>query len=388
MDEFTDIRPYKDSEVAAVVARLLDDPELLTAICKLKFKGLTNWLGWPLRLLVRAALRREVGGINDVRGLQSLIERYMTRMIEETTTGFTESGREQLNPAQTYLFMSNHRDIALDPAFTNYALFNNGFDTVRIAIGDNLLTKPWVSDLMRLNKSFIVQRSARGPRQILKAYRTLSAYIAHSLATERSSIWIAQREGRAKNGIDKTEPAIIKMLTMNQDKQSETFAEYIERLHIVPVSISYELDPCDELKAQELQQRAGRGSYEKAEHEDVASIATGIAGNKGHVHVAFGTPVGAGFETPEAVAREVDRQVINNYALHGTNRYAYKALHHVEAPTGEIVAAAATCSEADFLARIQAMPAPCRPYALGIYANAVTSKLQLEDVADAHSLAG
>jgi hypothetical protein len=305
-------------------------------------------------------------------------------MIEDSTAGFTVSGLEYLDPDKAYLFMSNHRDIALDPAFTSYALFNNGFDTARIAIGDNLLTTPYVSDLMRLNKSFIVKRSARGPREILKGYRTLSAYIRHSLQVESVSIWIAQREGRAKDGCDRTEPAIIKMLAISRDKQSESFADYIRGLNIVPVSISYELDPCDTLKATELHMLAEQGSYEKAEFEDVASIATGIAGDKGQVHVAFGQPLVGSYDNPDAVAAEVDRQIISNYALHATNLHAYRALHGDDAilPASE-TAINGACTEADFEQRMQALPAGERKYALGIYANAVTSKLRYESAGDA-----
>jgi hypothetical protein len=375
MQDFADIRPYNDAEVPAVLERLLGDHEFLDAIGSLKFKALARWLRWPLRLLVRLVLRRELAPVTDVKSLQTLIGRYMSSMIEDSTAGFSVSGLEALEPGQAYLFISNHRDIALDPAFTNFALFRTGLDTARIAIGDNLLTTAYVSDLMRLNKSFIVKRSARGPRQILKAYRDLSAYIRQSIQQEGVDIWIAQREGRAKDGIDRTEPAIIKMLSMSIDKQLETFADYVQSLRIVPVSISYELDPCDELKATELQALAAVGSYQKKEDEDVASIATGIAGDKGHVHVAFGTPLGAGYETPEAVAAEIDRQVINNYHLHATNLYAYRALHGEIPPALKVVDGG--CSEAEFQQRMQAIPAPQRNFALAIYANAVTSKLRL-----------
>jgi hypothetical protein len=378
MQDFADIRPYNDAEVPAVLARLLDDHEFIDAIGSLKFKQLARWLRWPLRLLVRGVLRRELASVNDVKSLQTVIERYMSSMIADSTTGFTVSGLTELKPGQAYLFMSNHRDIALDPALTNYALFNSGVDTARIAIGDNLLTTPYVSDLMRLNKSFIVKRSARGPRQILKAYRDLSAYIRQSIQREGVDIWIAQREGRAKDGFDRTEPAVIKMLAMSRDKKAESFAEFVQSLRIVPVSISYELDPCDGLKAAELQAVAELGSYQKSDDEDVASIAAGIAGNKGQVHVAFGTPLGAGYETPEQVAAEVDRQVISNYHLHSTNLYAYQALHG-EPPqmASELRAIDGGCSQAAFQQRLQEIPAPQRDFALGIYANAVTSKLRL-----------
>jgi len=378
MRDFADIRPYNDAEVPAVLKRLLADREFLDAISSLKFKHLARWLRWPLRLLVRAVLRRELASVTDVKSLQAVVARYMTGMIEETTAGFTVSGLDKLPPGQAYLLMSNHRDIVLDPAFTNYALFHNGQDTARIAIGDNLLTTPYVSDLMRLNKSFIVKRSARAPRQRLKVFQDLSAYICQSIQQEGVYIWIAQREGRAKDGIDRTEPAVIKMLSMSRNKQQESFADYIQALHIVPVSISYELDPCDSLKAAELQARAELGAYEKGEDEDVASIATGIAGSKGQVHVAFGTPLGAGYGTPEQVAAEVDRQVIENYHLHATNLSAYQALHGTPAQLPETARVIpGGCSEAEFQQRIEAMPAAQRDYALGIYANAISSKLQL-----------
>jgi hypothetical protein len=379
MDDFADIRPYNDDEVSAVLARLLVDPELLRAISRLKFKYLAGILGWPLRQLVRGALQRELSGVSDVRGFQSVVEGYMSRMIEDSTAGFTVSGLERLQDRGPYLLMSNHRDITLDPAFTNYALFHNGLDTVRIAIGDNLLTKQWVSDLMRLNKSFIVKRSATGPREVFKAYRELSGYIRHSLQVERVPIWIAQREGRAKDGIDRTEPAIIKMLAMSKDK-SEDFGEFIAGLRIVPVSISYELDPCDALKAAELHALASSGEYQKAEHEDVASIAVGISGAKGRVHVAFGEMLDGGFETPEAVAAELDRQIVSNYQLQATNIYAWRRLHD-ELPAG-IGEVAGSCSEAEFKARIDAMPAEHRDFALGIYANAIASKLGLAEGSD------
>ncbi len=271
----------------------------------------------------------------------------------------------------------------MDPAFTNYALHRDGRDTVRIAIGDNLLTKSWVSDLMRLNKSFIVKRSVSGPRELLAASKTLSSYIRHAVQNDGAPVWIAQREGRAKDGVDRTEPVIIKMLAMSRDKRSETFGEHIGGLRIVPVAISYELDPCDAMKAAELHQLAERGSYEKAEHEDVASIAQGIAGEKGRVHVAFGTPLGSDFETPEAVAAEVDRQVLDLYQLHGTNVYAYRRLYGAQAPLPQSLAVPeGSCTEAQFNDRIDALPEAHRPHALAIYANAVVSKLERLAAAD------
>ncbi len=383
-DPFAEIRPYRDDEVAGVLSGLLRSTEFLDTLATYRLGNLAAFIPRQIRPLLRPIVRfllsREVRGVSDVRSMQLVIERYMTRMIEAATGGFSVSGLEALDSARPYLFMSNHRDIAMDPAFTNYALHGSGHETARIAIGDNLLTKPWVSDLMRLNKSFIVKRSVSGPRELLAASKNLSNYIQHSLLVERSPIWIAQREGRAKDGVDRTEPVIIKMLSMSRDKREQEFGEHIRSLGIVPVAISYELDPCDAMKAREMYQKASEGRYEKGEQEDVASIAQGIAGKKGRVHVTFGTPLGGDLPTPEAVAREVDRQIIAGYCLHPTNLHAYRLLHGADAPVPkDLYLEEGDCSLAEFDARINAMPEAHRPYALGIYANAVVSKLALAE---------
>lgn len=380
MGQFADIRPYNDSEVPAVIEKLAVDKELISALASLRFGRWHKRVSWLLHPLVRFFLRRELNGISSVEQFQHIVKKYMDDMIESSTTGFTVSGLDQLDPAKPYLFMSNHRDIALDPAFVNYALYHNGHDTVRIAIGDNLLTKPYVSDLMRINKSFIVKRSAKGPRQILAAYKLLSAYIRHSIEVDNSPIWIAQREGRAKDGVDRTEPAIVKMLTMSLQKQQESFSELINKLHIVPVAISYELDPCDGAKARELYEVGQKGAYEKAEHEDVASIAKGIAGNKGNVHVAFGTPLVGQFDDADAVAEAVDRQISENYILHPSNFFAYQMLHG-EYPEGTHSADHQPFDshqlarrQRSFRDRIEALPEAHRRFALGIYANSIHFK--------------
>lgn len=385
-DPYADIRPYRDDEVPDVLARLLADSELHDALAS--FQSARLHARWPglARWLVRRALRRQLRSVRDVQSMQMVIKTYMDAMIESTSGGFTVSGLEQLDPARAYLFISNHRDIAMDPAFTNYALHKGGHDTVRIAIGDNLLTKPWVSDLMRLNKSFIVKRSVNGPRELLAASRLLSRYIQHSLLHDNAPVWLAQREGRAKDGLDRTEPAVIKMLGMSRDKSTQSFGEHIASLGIVPVAISYELDPCDALKANELSELANTGSYQKGEQEDVASIGRGISGQKGRVHVSFGTPLGAEFEDADHVAQQIDRQIIDLYCLHPTNFYAYDILYAEHAPRPEgLYSEDGDVSEAEFRARIDALPEAQRPYALAIYANAVVSKLdRVEDQEPVH----
>lgn len=319
MDKFAEIRPYNDNEVQQVLDKLVGDDEFIAMISKLRFRRLNGYLPWLFRLFVRRAFKKKTGTISDVRSFQAHVSKYVEGILKDTTNGLSVSNLERLEHGKSYLFIGNHRDIALDPTFVNYAFFRQDRDTARVAIGDNLLSKSFVADLMRLNKCFIVKRSEKGPRQILEAYKTLSAYISYSLKEEDTPIWIAQREGRAKDGNDRTEPAIIKMLAINRDKKRETFSEYIEGLNIVPVSISYEYDPCDGIKARELYQRAEQGGYEKSEHEDLKSIGIGITGQKGSIHISFGMPLKGNLDTAEAVASAVDKQVIGNYMLHPTN---------------------------------------------------------------------
>jgi hypothetical protein len=382
-DPFADIRPYRDDEVPEVLARLLEDREMLDAIARLSLGPLARALPGLARPVVRWYLGRQLRGVRDVHGMQMVIKHYVEKVIDDTTAGFSVSGLEQLDVSRPWLFMSNHRDIVMDPAFTNYALHRSGHQTVRIAIGDNLLTKPWVSDLMRLNKSFIVKRSVGSGRALLAASRHLSSYIRLSLQEERSPVWIAQREGRAKDGIDRTEPAVIKMLAMSRDKQTESFSDLINALGIVPVSIAYELDPCDGMKAREMHLRSTTGTYAKAEQEDVASIARGISGQKGRVHVAFGTPLAGEFDGPDAVAAEIDRQIISLYCLHPTNLQAWQMLHGPGAAVPEtLTREAGSCSDAQFRARIESLPEEQRSFALATYANAVASKLALRAAAE------
>ena len=373
-DPWADIRPYMDHEVADVLAKLSRDNELLNALTRFRLPRLARWAPPLARAIASYAVRREVKDVTSVREFQMRIASYMVRMIRTTTDAFEVAGLDKLDPGSAYLFIGNHRDISLDPAFVNYALYQADRDTVRIAIGDNLLKKPYVTDLMRLNKSFIVPRSARGKRAMLAAYQQLSAYIRHSITEDQHSIWMAQREGRAKNGIDRTDPAIIKMLTIasRTTNRDAAFGDAIAELKLVPVSISYEYDPCDQQKAQELYDIDTKGSYAKSEFEDIRSIVAGITGTKGRVQLRFGTPVGADMATPDEVAAEIDRQVIGGYRLFPSHYLALEALG--DAP--ELVARRAITRDdrERFNARLANVPEPLRPYWLAQYANPVKHK--------------
>lgn len=380
MSEFDDIRPYYDQEVRPTLDRILADTELIQSITHLTFPKTEAWLGWLWRPLVKARLKKELDGVNTVNGFQHIVAKYMSKMVNTRVKSLTVSGLDKLDKNQAYLFISNHRDIAMDPAFVNWVLFQNDSNTLRIAIGDNLLTKPFASDLMRLNKSFIVNRSAKAPREKLKAAKHLSAYIHHSIVNEHSSIWIAQREGRAKDGCDKTNSAVLGMLTLNKPKDV-LLSDYVRSLHIVPVSISYELDPCDAAKARELFLHKTEGSYEKEEHEDVRSIALGIAGQKGNIHLTFGQEFTANYQDNDELVAELDEQILNNYVLHATNCFAYEILYK-QIPAVKYSAQQMDYDpqklqqeKAEFIARIEALPEEHREIALAIYANPVKSKL-------------
>ncbi len=362
-DPFQSIRPYNDDEVAQVVSNLITTPELIDALAQFRFPRLSKLLPGPVRWMVKRVLSAQLGKIDSVEKMQQLVASYMQKMIDRSTQSVTYSGLDELDPDGAYLFISNHRDIAMDPAFVNWGLYQRNMKTLRIAIGDNLLRKPYVSDLMRLNKSFIVKRSAKGIREKMAALTQLSGYISHSLDTG-NAIWIAQREGRAKDGNDKTDPAIIKMLFMGRKKQGMAFPEAIKSLKIVPVAISYEYDPCDRHKARELYERASTGEYHKSEYEDIDSIVYGITGDKGDVHVAFGQPIDAELDTPEQVAEAIDKQILSNYHLHSSNLLAAK--------TGNV----APDKQQAFEARLQSIPEAHREQFLQMYAYPVTNKPQ------------
>jgi 1-acyl-sn-glycerol-3-phosphate acyltransferase len=320
-DPYSDIRPYKDTEVAAVLNNLLHNDELIGAISHYKFPRAYRWFPGMTKSAVRIGLARQFGDIETVRDFQAIVAGFMEKMIARSTKNISCSGIENLDEEGAYLFISNHRDIAMDPAFINWMLYRQKMQTLRVAIGDNLLSKDYVSDLMRLNKSFIVKRSAKAPREMMKALTNLSGYIDHSIVVDEASIWIAQREGRAKDGDDKTDAALLKMLHMSLRKKC-AFSEMPKRLNIVPVTISYEYDPCDIAKAKELAIKNAGEQYNKSEFEDIESIVAGITGFKGDVHVHFGDVLEGEIEDPAELALSIDQQIITNYKLHASNLIA------------------------------------------------------------------
>ncbi|WP_019604345.1 1-acyl-sn-glycerol-3-phosphate acyltransferase [Teredinibacter turnerae] len=383
MSQFDDIRPYNDDEVRPILDKLLADGEFLDTVARLKLRGAIGGLARLARPMVRRRLAREVSGVSSVLDFQQRVEVYLGQMLERTTSSLTCSGLDQLDAKAPHLFISNHRDIAMDPALVNWVIYHSGFSTLRIAIGDNLLTKPFASDLMRLNKSFIVRRALTNRRDKLVAAKNLSSYIHHSVLNDRENVWIAQREGRAKDGLDQTNPALINMLAMSKSK-AMSFGDFIEEARIVPVAVSYEYDPCDQAKARELYEKATHGTYTKEQHEDVESIARGITGFKGHCHVAFGTPLSASYEDADQVAEEIDRQIEANYVLHPSNCLAFEMLEKrtPKVRVGEQQLAFDdtdwNAERSEFRSRLETCNEKYKPTLLTAYANPVYKRLGLK----------
>ena len=365
-DLYNDIRPYRDHEVSSVVDTLLSDNEFIDTLIALRGNRIAKWVPGLVRLFARRTMKSQLAGVSTVDGFQALVKPRLDRVVEATSY-FSYSGIEQLDTEASYLFISNHRDIVMDSAYANSVLVVEGHRTAQIAIGDNLLQKPWVSHLMRINKSFIVKRSLSGPKQQLAASKQLANFIREAIVENHGPLWIAQREGRAKDGNDRTEAAVLKMLTLSRDKSTESPDEVLGKLNIVPLTISYEIDPCDVMKARELAYGAG---YEKAPFEDLESIAQGIQGQKGHVHIHFGTPLNqASLSVPDAVSL-IDDAMVANYRLFKTNFWACEALGYTVDESGRD-AAEVSITQSTFLARFDELSEAERQQALEMYARPV-----------------
>jgi len=373
--EFDNISPFNDDDVTLVLKRVLADREMYSAIGAWVSPSLNRKAPWLLHPLIRLGLAWQFRGIRRVDDFQLRLRGYLKRILDKSVAELTVSGLDELDPDKGYLFVSNHRDIVMDPAMVNWTLYHAGFQTVRIAIGDNLLSKPFVSDLMRLNKSFIVRRSVKGMKAKLKEAQILSRYIHHCITVDQTNVWIAQREGRAKDGYDKTNSAVIGMFSLSKPKDRD-YARYIRELNIVPVTISYEVDPLDLSKARELYAQEYKGGYKKRAHEDVQSIARGMTGWKGRVHLAFGDVLSGNYGKDSDVAVAIDEQVHRQYRLCESNEWAHAALHGETLEPGN--ADAIKLAE-----RVATARDTLKPYLLRQYANAVRMKRGLPPLTSA-----
>ena len=379
MSEFDSIRPYDDAEVAMVLRRMLAHPDAGAAASRLLMPGFLRGTRLGACLSLRM-LRLRTRDLQRVDQCQAVIADYMAKLIDETIDELSVEGLADLDPQGHYLFMSNHRDITMDSCLLNYLLHRHGFGTSRIAVGDNLMSHALAADLMRLNKSFVIQRELGGARAALKILSRTSRYIRQSLE-DGVSIWIAQRQGRSKDGWDRTDPALVKMLSLAHKAPYQdgpaTLSATLAHAPLVPVSISYEVDPCALLKARELYLTERDGSYEKGSSEDLTSMTLGISGAKGRVHIHFGTPLEPrAYATPAELAATIDEQIVGNMQLFPTHLHAAEQLG--ESVIDLKVAPPNPHGLALLEEQIEAVDEAQKPYLLMQYANAVRNAAHLE----------
>lgn len=317
--DFSDIAPFNDEEAAAALARVSKHPNVL----------------WVSKFLFpdkpKTFLRDMLLSIHTVDEFQQTIMKTAIQwVIDNTTTEFTYDGIEVLKAMDTpYLAMSNHRDIILDPALTQMILMWNNLPETQICVGDNLLKQKTIELLIRSNRMIKVIRGISA-RELYLSSQVLSKYIRETITTGKGSVWIAQRQGRTKDGIDITEQGLLKMVDMSGTKD---FVSNFMEVHITPLSISYEYEPCDVMKARETIIKRHTGTYVKGEDEDLQSIMIGIKQPKGHVHLHVGEPLTeeeireASFcdknDRYQSIRHAVDRRIIEGYKLWKTNYMAY-----------------------------------------------------------------
>ncbi|MEM1229449.1 MAG: 1-acyl-sn-glycerol-3-phosphate acyltransferase [Pseudomonadota bacterium] len=381
MSDFERMRPYQDEEVPAVVARLVRNEALRRGVAALVFPRLARTLPSLAQALTGTLLRWRGRRIGSVLDFQMQMGRYIDLVLRTRITSLSYSGLERVPRDRACLFISNHRDIVYDSGIINRLLYEIGQPTCRLAIGDNLFTADYAADIMRLNKGFMIERTLVGRKAQYAAMQRTARYVRSSLE-EGEHVWIAQRAGRAKDGLDRTEPALLKMLGLAFRKETEDFQEIAARLQIIPTAISYELDPTDLRKARELELLARNGTFEKSSDDDLAAIAEGLTGFKGRMHVHFGTLATADTSAPvsaEALAEAIDREIVGHLQLYPTHAHAAQQL---DIPVPGPVAADDGRALPLLTQRLADCDAAQRPYLLAQYGNLARNKAQLDAVYD------
>lgn len=376
LTKFDDIRPYNDSEVHPALERIVANP-LFSNISKYLFPGMDE------NLFKQALLSCYTKDDFQVK----IMSRIVDKVLADTTKGLSYEGMEYFDGGKKYLIVSNHRDIVLDSAIIQLILYKAGTQTTEIAVGDNLITSSFIEDITRCNKMIKVVRST-SPREVYTTSKKLSEYMRCNVSTQESSIWIAQRNGRTKDGADVTEQGVLKMFDMSG---SGDFVKDFAELHIMPASISYEYEPCDLYKAVEMYIKR-RQKYVKAEGEDLNSILTGIMQPKGRVHIQFNEPVtlqeiedAAQLDKNErfkALGAAMDRKILANFKLWPNNYIAYDMLNGGGRFAGKYTVEEKEAFEGyvtDKLGKagIEADMDELREIFLSIYANPVVSYLSL-----------
>ena len=375
MDPFKDIRPYSDSEAASVLQSLASNPSVLKAFVGLQFPSMLSKMPF-IEFFAKQKLNSYLTTINTIDDYQMIFKNLMEKVIEKSISSFQVNGLDCLNKDDNYLYISNHRDISLDAALLAFHLHQSGFRTFNIAVGNNLMEESWASDLFRLNKSFIIQRAGGTKKEIYSNLSLASQFIQYSIFENNTSVWIAQKQGRAKDGMDNTDPALLKMIHLSTRK-SQSAASYFNSLKVVPVSISYEYDPNDQLKAKELDVLQTKKQYVKKKDEDLKSIADGITGKKGNVIINLTKPMNfTEDDNYQSISEKITSSIISSYKLQATNFAACNLLKidlKQDAYSTEEIAHA----EKKLEARCQFLGTGARSKLLEQYANPAIRQMQI-----------
>ena len=322
MNQFDEIRPYEAAEMQQAFDDLLNDRQF-----SLVLKGFAPWLPkWMRNGLLRLAFTGVKTPLDFQKRFMKPIVKYIIRKHTDGCS-FDDTDLKSTSKDARYTFITNHRDIVLDSAFLDVMLVDNGYPTtVEIGIGDNLLIYPWIKRLVRMNKAFTVRRGLTA-HEMMRSSQLMSSYIHYAVTQKKENIWLAQREGRAKDSSDHTQDAVLKMLAMGGD---------LKELNIVPLTISYEYDPCDYLKAQEMQQKRDNPSFKKSRQDDLDNMRTGIFGYKGQVHYCCSQPINTWIEELKDLPRNefftqlsqrIDRQLHHHYRIYPCNYIALDELN-------------------------------------------------------------
>ena len=374
MDPFKNIRPYTDAEVAEVLQSLANNSSVLKALIGLQFPGILSKAPF-LKFFVKRNLAFQIKNIQTIDDYQMIFKDLMEKVVKESIASFKVNGLERLNQNDNYLYISNHRDISLDAALLALHLHKSGFKTFNIAVGNNLTEETWASDLFRLNKSFIIQRSGGTKKEIYSGLLLASQFIHQSIFQDNTSVWIAQKQGRAKDGIDETDPALLKMIHLSERK-SQHEAHYFNSLKVVPVSISYEYDPNDQLKARELDLLQANSEYLKEKDEDLKSIANGITGFKGNVTINLSEPmIFAKDDDYQMISNKISQSILTNYKLHASN-YAACKLMGLDFTQETFDAEEIAQAETELNQRVKSLEVGARSKLLEQYANPVIRQIQ------------
>jgi 1-acyl-sn-glycerol-3-phosphate acyltransferase len=377
MQKFDAIRPFYDSEINEALQNVVNHP-MMKALMNFTFPDVADEV-WKEQL-------RKTHSIRDFQC--NFIYQSVQKVLEKSSEGLTTSGFENLEPNTSYLFISNHRDILLDTTLLNTALFEHGLVMTASAIGDNLVKKAFLNTLAKLNRNFLVQRGLT-PREMLQSSKLLAEYIGNLLLHENRSVWIAQREGRTKDGNDETNPGVLKMLGMGSDEKN--LMDYFKKIKIVPVSISYEYDPTDALKMPQLMAEANNEVYVKEKNEDFMTILSGALGQKKRIHIHVGKVLDTEIEAIKtendssnkqivALAQVIDDAILSNYKLWPTNFIAFDIVNK----TNRYAHLYTENEKSLFERRLEMRIDHDNPVALdgflAMYANPVVNKLKYHDV--------